>query len=130
MIINYFSKTEHNIINIWIYDIRESVHTRFTRSVLERRVFGQFLGFTGVLELEGTPLLTAHQPVSWSSPGLTSGRTLHRVSLMWMKWMVYGFYWLATWWQHSSVMQAGLLSGEQLCNPSLTEINLKTPNFE
>ena len=28
---------------------------------------------------EETPLLTAHQPVSWSSPGLTSCR-LHRVS--------------------------------------------------
>ena len=53
--------------------------------------------FTGVLGMEETPLLTAHQPVSWSSPGLTSGRTLHRMSLMWMVQFM-GFYWLATSW--------------------------------
>ena len=54
------------------------MHTQFSfRSVLER-VLGQFLGITGgvadVLEDEETPLLTAHQPVSWSSPGPTSCR--------------------------------------------------------
>ena len=74
---------------------------------------------------EETPLLTAHQLVSWSSPGLTSCRCTGFLRMVKIKWLVQfiGLFWVVVCWQHSSAMQAGLLSGEQLCNPSQTEIN-------
>ena len=42
MIISNFSKTEDNIMNMYIYDIRESVYTWFTQSVLEKESLANF----------------------------------------------------------------------------------------
>ena len=135
MITNDLSKPEHNIMNIWIYgirDIRESVHTWFTLSVLERESMAGFWDSWEDWFLEWRKHLFSLL-INWFLGLLQAWLQVELCTgCLWCGWS--GLFMVSIGLQHfDSTSQSCRQVFAQVSNSVTlpkTKTNLKTPNFE